>query len=145
VLLSTAREYSQRAAQQGQNPPHAAEQWRQIIQLWEGAIEQVELIPSTDVMGYAAAQKMRAEYQQNLGQIKIRLESEESSVRAFEQAQQQATFLLKTATGSNQNYTKGELQSIIDQFNQVKSGTTVYLEAQRYLVLAQNKLDQFKP
>jgi hypothetical protein len=145
VLLNAAREYSQRAAQQGQNPPHAAEQWRQIIQLWEGAIEQVELIPSTDVMGYAEAQQMRAEYQQNLGQIRIRLQAEESSVRAFEQAQQQATFLLKTATGANQNYTKGELQNIIDQFNQVKSGTTVYLEAQRYLVSAQNKLDQFKP
>jgi hypothetical protein len=145
MLLHTAREYSQRAAQQGQNPPHAAEQWRQIIKLWEGAIAQVERIPASDAIGYAEAQKMRAEYLQNLGQIKIRLKAEEDSVRAFEQAQRQSASLLKTATGSNPNYTKGELQSIIDQFNQVQSGTTVYLEAQRYLISAQNKLNQFEP
>jgi hypothetical protein len=142
MLLQTAREYSQRAAQQGQNPPHAAEQWRQIIHLWEGAINQVERIPASDAIGYAEAQKMRAEYLQNLGQINIRLKAEEDSVRAFEQAQRQSASLLKTATGSNPNYTKGELLSIIDQFNQVQSGTTVYLEAQRYLISAQNKLSQ---
>jgi hypothetical protein len=71
--LDSAREYSQRAAMQGQNPPHTAEEWQQIVQLWEEAIAQVERIPEDDPRGYAEANKMRAEYQKNLGQIVVRL------------------------------------------------------------------------
>ncbi len=143
MLLSTAREYSQRAAVQGQNPPHTAEKWRQIAGLWEEAIAQVQLV-SQDDTGYAEAQKMRAEYQQNLGQITIRLRAEEQSVRIFEEAQRQTTYLLAIATSSNPSYTMSQLQSIINQLEQVQNGTTVYLEAQSQLLSAQNKLNKFR-
>jgi hypothetical protein len=144
ILISTAREYSQRAANQGQNPPHTTQEWQQIIELWEDAIAQVELISQDDLTGYAEAQKMRAEYQQNLGQIKIRLQAEEESVRTFEQAQQETAHLLAIATPTNRDYTISQLQSIINQLEQVQNGTTVYLEAQSQLLSAQNKLSQFK-
>jgi tetratricopeptide (TPR) repeat protein len=145
MVLGTARQYSQRAAQQGQNPPHSAEEWRQIMGLWEDAIAQVELIPSGDVMGYAEAQRMRAEYRQNLGQIEIQLEKEETSARAFQQAQRESEDLFRIADGSNRGQTIAQLSSIINQLKQVSSGTTVYLEAQDLLRSAQNKRDQFNP
>lgn len=141
MILSSAREYSQRAAAQGQNPPHSAEEWRQIIRLWEEAIAQVERI-SPDDQSYHEAQAMRAVYQQNLGQIRVRLAAEIESVRAFEQAQEQTTALLSSAHYATRADTGSRLQRIINKLNQVKPGTTVYLDAQADLIFAQNKLNQ---
>ncbi len=140
MVLSSAREYSQRAAIQGQNPPHTAEEWQQIMQLWEEAITQLERIPQDDLRGNHEAQAMRAAYQQNLGQIRVRLAAETDSVRAFEQAQEQTTSLLASAHYATPEATRSQLQSIINKLNQVKPGTTVYLEAQADLLSAQNKL-----
>lgn len=145
TIIGSAREYSQRAAIQGQNPPHSAEEWQQIMQLWEDAIAEVERIPQDDLSGYREAQAMRATYQQNLGQIKVRSAAETDSVRAFEQAQEQTTSLLASANNATRETTSSQLQGIINQLNQVKSGTTVYLAAQADLLSAQNKLDQLKP
>ena len=142
MLLSSAREYSQRAAVQGQNPPHSAEEWRQIMRLWEEAISQVERVPQDELLGYHEAQAMRAVYQQNLGQVKVRLAAETDSVRAFEQAQEQTTSLLASANYATREVTGSRLQRIINQLNQVKPGTTVYLDAQANLLSAQNKLNQ---
>ena len=142
MLLSSAREYSQRAAVQGQNPPHSAEEWRQIMRLWEEAISQVERVPQDDLLGYGEAQSMRADFQQNLGQIRVRLAAETDSVRAFHQAQEQTTSLLASANYATREATGSRLQRIINQLNQVKPGTTVYLDAQADLLSAQNKLNQ---
>ncbi|MBW4516662.1 MAG: hypothetical protein KME11_15750 [Timaviella obliquedivisa GSE-PSE-MK23-08B] len=145
MLFSTAREYSQRAAIQGQNPPHTAEEWQQIAKVWEEAIAQVERV-SEDDTGYAEAQKMRAEYLKNLGQITIRLQAEEQSVRIFEQVQQEKVELFAiVATPTNRASIMSRLQSIIDQLEQVQNGTRVYSEAQILLASAQNKLNQFEP
>jgi hypothetical protein len=144
-VLSSAREYSQRAAIQGQNPPHTAEEWQQIMQLWEEAIAQLERIPPDDLLGNHEAQAMRAAYQQNLGQIRVRLAAENDSVRAFEEAQEQTTSLLASANYSTREATSSQLQSIINKLNQVKPGTTVHLDAQADLLSAQNKLSQLKP
>jgi hypothetical protein len=141
-LISAAREYSSRAAQQGQNPPHTAAEWRQIMELWNKAIDQVSQIPSDDPIGYAEAQRMAAEYQQNLGMIEIRLDAEEESMRAFDQAQHKIANLL--ANANNPSYTVSQLQSIINQLKQVQPGTTRYLEAQADLQSAQNKLQQMR-
>jgi hypothetical protein len=145
AVLSSAREYSQRAAIQGQNPPHTAEEWQQVIQLWEEAIAQLERIPQDDLLGNHEAQAMRAAYQQNLGQIRVRLAAETDSVRAFEEAQEQTTSLLASANYVTREATSSQLQSIINKLNQVKPGTTVHLDAQADLLSAQNKLSQLKP
>ena len=142
MLLSSAREYSQRAAVQGRNPPHSAEEWRQIMRLWEEAIAQVERVPQADLRGYGEAQAMRAVYQQNIGQIRVRLAAETESVRAFQQAQEQTTALLASANYATREATGSRLQRIINQLGQVKPGTTVYLDAQADLLSAQSKLNQ---
>lgn len=88
---------------------------------------------------------MRADYQQNLGQIRVRLTAETESVRAFEQAQQQTTSLLASTDYATREATSSRLQSIINKLNQVKPGTTVYLDAQADLLSAQNKLNKLEP
>jgi len=144
MLFSTAREYSQRAAIQAQNPPHTAEEWQQIAELWQEAIAQVEHISENDT-GYAKAQEMQAEYLKNLGQIKIRLQAEEEAVSIFEQAQNNVTSFLALPPSTDRNYRISQLQSIIYKLERVQSGTTVYPKAQTLLLSAQNQLKQFKP
>ena len=144
LVISSAKEYSQRAAEQGQNPPHSAEEWREVMALWEEAITQIKRIPQEDLLSNREAQVLGAVYQQNLGQIRIRLAAETVSVRAFEQAQAQTTYLLASSDYATREATISQLQSIINQLNQVKPGTTVYSDAQADLLSAQNKLDQLK-
>jgi hypothetical protein len=112
--------------------------------LWEEAIAQVERVAEEDLSGYAEANKMRAEYQKNLGQIKIRLESEQTSVSEYEQAQQKMTRLLASSEYASHSEMTSQLQGIIDQLSRVKLGTTVYANAQADLLSAQRKLAQFK-
>ena len=145
AALSNAREYSRRAAVQGQNPPHKVEEWQQIIQLWEEAISQLERVPQDDSLGNYEVQAARAVYKENLGQIKVRLAAEADSVRAYEQAQTQTVALLNGAGRATRESTRSQLQGIINTLNRVKPGTTVYLDAQADLLSAQNKLSQMKP
>ena len=112
--------------------------------LWEEAIAQIKRIPQEDLLGNREAQVLGAVYQQNLGQIRIRLAAETDSVRAFEQAQTQTTYLLASSDYATREASISQLQSIINQLNQVKPGTTVYSDAQADLLSARNKLDQLK-
>ena len=145
MVISSAKEYSQRAAIQGQNPPHSAEEWQEVMALWEEAIAQIRRISQDDLLGNREAQILAAVYQQNLGQIRIRLAAETDSVRTFERAQAQTTSLLASTNYATREDTISQLQGIINQLNQVKPGTTVYADAQADLLSAQNKLDQLKP
>ncbi len=144
MVISSAKEYSQRAAIQGQNPPHSAEEWQEVMALWEEAIAQISRIPQEDLLANHEAQVLGAVYQQNLGQIRIRLTAETDSVRAFERAQEQTTYLLASTNYATREDTISRLQGIINQLNQVKPGTTVYADAQADLLSATNKLDQLK-
>lgn len=146
TLIESARQFSWKAAQAGQNPPHSVEEWRQVAELWQEAITRLERIPSDDLTGYAEAQKLLAEYRTNLGQIEIRRRAEETSVSAFQQAQRQIEQLQASVPVDpaylDRNQIISQLQSIINQLQWVEHGTTVYLEAQELLLFAQNKLAQ---
>ncbi len=146
TFIDSARQFSWKAAKEGQNPPHNVAKWEQIEKLWEQAIAQLNEIKSNDLAGYAEAQKLRAEYSNNLGQVKIRQQAEQESVRTLEQAQSRIESLLAatptTAESLDRNRTISKLQGIINDLEKVQNGTTSYLKAQELLVSAKNKLNQ---
>jgi hypothetical protein len=146
TFIDSAKQYSWKAAKEGQNPPHNVAKWEQIEKLWGLAILQLNEIRSNDLAGYAEAQKLRAEYSNNLGQVKIRQQAEQDSVRTLEQAQRRIESLLAatptTAESLDRNRTIGKLQGIINDLEKVQNGTTSYLKAQELLVSAKNKLNQ---
>ncbi|MDA0212832.1 MULTISPECIES: hypothetical protein [Desertifilum] len=144
TIIAGAREFGRQAAILGQNPPHPAEKWQQIAQLWEDAIRPLNQIRPDDPLGYAEAQKLMAEYKVNLAQIELRRSAEVNSVRAFERAQSEINALLARPNSTNPNYTISQLQSIINQLEKVQNGTTPYLEAQRLLLSAKAKLNEFQ-
>lgn len=146
TFIDSARQFSWKAAKEGQNPPHNVAKWQQIEKLWEQAIAQLQKIRSDDLVGYAEAQKLRAEYSNNLGQVKIRQQAEQDSVRTLEQAQSRIESLLAatptTAESLDRNRTISKLQGIINDLEKVQNGTTSYLKAQELLLQAKNKLNQ---
>lgn len=148
TLIAAAKQFSMQAAVASQNPPHSVSQWQQIEDLWQEAIVRLQQIPAEDLAGYAVAQKSLAEYQANLGQIKIRKQYEADSVAALEQAQSAIQNLIaSTPTDAkllDRNRTISEMQGIINQLEKVKPGTTSYLKAQELLLSAQNKLKQLQ-
>ena len=145
TLIVAAREFAMQAAQLSQNPPHPATTWKECEKLWQLAIERLQSVSVNDP-GYLDAQKSLASYQSNLAVIKIRRQSEVDSVQAFEQAQRQKQQFLASipqdADDFNSSRGKSQLQGIVNQLKKVKSGTTVYEEAQILLKYAENKLKQ---
>lgn len=144
TLIGAAREFGARAAQASQNSPHSVAEWQRVESLWQEAIARLQQVRTTDV-NYAAAQKLLADYTDNLEQIKIRTATEAQSLRTLETARSKIQNLL--ASSSNQpdayrNQLVSQLQGIITDLQQVQPGTTAYLEAQNLLLSAQNRLNQ---
>lgn len=144
TLVAAAQQFALSATEAAQNPPHNADEWEEIALLWQQAIERLTQVPVADP-GYIEAQTLLAKYQRNLGIVRTRLSAEQASVEALKQAKDKIpTMFASTATDDsamNSNQLIAQLQDIINQLQTVKSGTTVYPEAQALLASAQKKLE----
>jgi hypothetical protein len=149
ALIEAARDFAWKAAQAGQNPPHSEEQWQQVSDLWQEAMNRLTKIPSSDPEGYAEAQQLLATYRDNQGQIEIRQAAERKSAAALQAAKRQTASLTATipvdAKAVNRNTVAAQLQGIIALLEEVQPGTTAYLEAQSDLLFAKEKLKQLQP
>ncbi|MFM7426991.1 MAG: hypothetical protein ACKO7W_18670 [Elainella sp.] len=147
-LISAAKQFSWQAAQASQHPPHTVTEWQQVLDLRQQAIQRLERVSPQDAAGYAEAQRLLAEYQRQQGQIKVRQDAEAKAVANFKQAQAQINDLIATtprqASAVNRSGLASRLQQIMLQLQTIDSGTTVYPEAQRLLVLAQQKLKDWQ-
>lgn len=148
TLITSAQQFSRKAAQRGQNPPHNVEYWSGVEKLWEMAINNLDKISENDLDGYAKAQELKAEYTTNLEEIRLRKQDERDSLNALESAQNQIERLLANipteANSSELNRTISEMQGIINELDKVKNGTTSYLKAQELKYFAKNKLQQLQ-
>jgi hypothetical protein len=144
AMIEAARGFAWEAAKAGQNPPHSVEQWQQVENLWLRAIQGLERVPDDDLIGYAEAQQLLAEYNANLGEIRVRRENERISVVALQSAKDQIARLNNFVDG-DVGYIASQLREIINDLEKVKGGTTAYLEAQELLLFANNKLNQLQP
>jgi len=144
-LIEAAKEFALTAAVASQKPPHSAETWQKIADLWQAAIERLSQI-TFDNPGYLDAQTKLAEYQNNLGTTKIRLTAERESVEALSQAKSLFANLQNNVNSPRQNpgYALSKLQEIINQLESVKPGTTVYPESQKWLQSARKKQQEWQ-
>ena len=143
-LIAAARQFAWQAAKDGQNPPHEAIKWEQIMNMWQEAIDRLERIQPADLEGYREAQKLIVDYRASQLEIQVRLDAEQSAVRNFEAAQRDITTLIGSAGYGNKNYALSQLQGIINQLEKVKSGTTPYLESRELLIFARNKRQELQ-
>lgn len=147
VIIEAARNFAWEAAKLADNPPHSVAEWQQIAQLWELAIARLSMISPDDVAAYREAQQTMAQYESNLAQVRIRLQTEDAAARTLAQVQNKIQDLqsISQQPGIDRGYVISELQNIIDQLRTVSTGTTAYAEAQQLLILAQNRLNELTP
>ncbi|MGF1493608.1 MAG: hypothetical protein ACFBSC_14365 [Microcoleaceae cyanobacterium] len=138
--IAAAGQFAMKAAQASQNPPHSALQWQQVAKLWEEAVKRLQTV-SSDNPSYLLAQEKLAEYQTNLGIAEMRMELETQSEKALQKAKDGIAEYQKIVGGSdrNQSRAQSQLRQIINQLEQVKSGTTSYSEAQQILKFARQR------
>jgi hypothetical protein len=138
-LVQAAQAFALKAAQAAQNPPHAAAKWKEIISLWEEAIDPLETI-TVDDPGYVNAQQLLATYKNNLSVMRIQLQAEETAVAALEKAEQLTQSLLASASSNDRDRNASQLQAIVTTLQKVEPGTTAYPKAQQLLASAQQRL-----
>ncbi len=122
------------AAQQSQNPPHTSEQWKAIQNLWQGAIDDLEKIPSSSpVFGFA--QQKISEYQANLDAVAQRIALEQKAAKQLNlakstveiaQARQETA---QDLTGWQQTY--AAWQTAMYALRRIPNGTTAGKEAKQ--------------
>jgi ElaB/YqjD/DUF883 family membrane-anchored ribosome-binding protein len=77
--------------------------------------------------------------------VRTHLQAEQASVEALERAKDKIEIILATsgdASPEQQSQVRSQLQGIINQLENVKSGTTAYPEAQQLLQLARGVADK---
>ncbi|MCY7394402.1 MAG: hypothetical protein LH647_23770, partial [Leptolyngbyaceae cyanobacterium CAN_BIN12] len=92
---------------------------------------------------YVQARKLLSQYQLKLSSVRIRLQQEQQSAQAFEQAQQlQISLLASVQPGAKmlQPQQISQLRDIEKTLRRVIPNTTVYPEAQILLKAAQKRL-----
>lgn len=141
TLIDAAKQFAWTASNEGQNPPYSVETWERIAGLWEEAIARLEQVPVDDA-GYDEAQRMLAEYQNNLGLIQEQQIREARSQEAFAAAQSKNTRLGSRVNNLDTATYASELQSIVNDLDQVAVGTTVYEPAQQLKQAVQARLQE---
>lgn len=138
TYIEAAKQLAFQAAKFSQNPPHSAEKWQQIENLWQRSIDQLEKIKAEEA-GYIEAQKYLAEYQTNLGIIQTRKKIEIEAQKTLDMANQKIQNLIASPPSEKQQL-KNELNSIIALLQTIKSGTTAHSEAQQLIGYARKQM-----
>jgi len=141
TLIAAAQQFAKAAEKAAQNPPHAVTEWEGIADLWEEAIARLQQVEA-DEPDYVEAQSSLANYKVNLTTIRTRLHAERESVEALSRAKASIPTLLAQSSTENREQIRAQLQEIINQLENVTSGTTAYDEAQFLLKSAVNKQKQ---
>ncbi|WP_199246160.1 hypothetical protein [[Phormidium] sp. ETS-05] len=144
-LIAAAKAFAMQAAILSQNPPHPADQWEQIAKLWEEAIKKLDQVPVNNP-GYIEAQTKLAQYKTNLANIHTRKTAETESAAALQLAKEYIAEWqrLAGARRPDRGALASKLQSIINELEKVKPGTTATTEASELLTFAKEAMNKLK-
>ncbi|MGB3402477.1 MAG: hypothetical protein WBA77_07285 [Microcoleaceae cyanobacterium] len=133
-IIAAAQQYAILASRASQNPPHSAEEWQEIIELWENAIERLEKV-SEDNPSYWTAQDKLVEYTNNLYTIEGRLRDELEALELLEEAKELIAEWREMAQDSDPSIRRlrRKLNQIIYTLEAIEAGTTVTAEAAELL------------
>lgn len=93
---------------------------------------------------YLETQTLLANYEAELGEMRIRQQEEQESEQAYNLAQRMITNLPKSIAPHNRDRTARDILTIINQLEKVKSQTTVYDDAVAMMDFANQKLKQLR-
>ena len=140
-IVAVARQFHAKAVNNCSQPPYSVSRWQECINLLRRAVSILEKVPLEDA-GYLETQTLLADYETELGEMRIRLQEEQDSKRAYDSAQQMITNLPKSIDRYNRDRTAREILMIINRLEQVERQTTVYADAVTMINFANQKLEQ---
>ncbi|MFQ3626137.1 MAG: hypothetical protein SNJ81_00950 [Cyanobacteriota bacterium] len=140
--IENARQFAWQAARAAQNPPHTVAEWERVMLLWNEAIARLQQVPSDDLQGKAEAERLLAQYQANLGEIRVRRDAEAEAVRRIARVNQEIQQFQQLAGTTDANYQISQLNYILTELKAIPSGTTVYKEAEVLTIQANNALSK---
>ena len=142
-LLQAAKAFADSAQQLSAGEAHSVTEWKEVENHWKEAIARLEKVPDKDP-SYVEAQKMLATYTVSLSKTRNRLQQEQESVQAYEQAETLTDRFLATIPDGAKSIDRAALERgmnpIVTQLKKVQKGTTVHGKAQEMLQSAQNRL-----
>lgn len=142
-LITVARNYGIQAAQVVQNPPHQEETWARAETLWEEAISTLNKVP-VGSPSFVEAEKLKAKYIDNKGQIETRKLDEQKAVDTLRKVQDKVIVLIDKSDRGEIRGLKAQLQQVIQQLEAVPENTTVSEQARQLQAQAQAKLSELQ-
>ncbi|GAB4539954.1 MAG: hypothetical protein Tsb0014_30830 [Pleurocapsa sp.] len=143
IVITVAQQFADRADQTCGNLPNRVNRWEQCASLWQEAINKLQNV-SLDDPGYLEAQTLLAIYQTNLGEVEIKRQDESQSVQALNNAKSQIIQFPKQIDSRNKEFAAKQIQTIINQLEQVQPDTTAYNEARELMNFAEKKFQQIQ-
>lgn len=145
--VSEAQDKAFRAAVNSQNPPHPVSTWNRVVSDWRTAIQALETVPATSLVGDLAERKL-VEYRANLSTIKLRIDAESKAEVNSRQAQQAAVLgTQKAEKASSSEDWEAALtawETAVNNLKQIPQGTSAYSEAQKLLPDYQKTLEAIR-
>lgn len=138
-LIQAAKQFALSAQTMSKGVSLSTTEWQTILNQWDSAIAQLQSI-SPDNPDYISSRKSLADYQQQRGRVKVRMEEERSAITQLQTTEAQINSLVRSYSGMNRDQAKAELMSIEARLNQIPVGTTSYGQAQEWLVSLRKRL-----
>ena len=140
-IIAVAQQFYTKANNNCSHPPYTANRWQECINLLARAVSILDKVPLENA-GYLEVQTLLADYETKLGEMRIRLQEERESKRAYDSARRMVANLPKSVDRSNRDRTAREISMIVNLLEEVKPQTTVYADATSTIDFANRKLKQ---
>ena len=142
-IIAVAQQFHGKATNSCSYSPNSVTRWQECINLMRKAISMLDRVPLEDA-GYLETQTLLANYEAELGEMRIRQLEEQESQQAYDLAQQMITNLPKSVDRLNRERTARDILTIINKLERVKPQTTVYADAISTIDFANKKLEQLR-
>lgn len=142
-IMAAAQQFHSQATNNCASAPHSVNRWQECANLLTKAISILNGVSLEDA-GYLETQTLLANYEAELGNMRIRQQEELSSQRAYDSAQQMITNLPKSVNQDNRESTARQILTIINQLEKIKPQTTVHADAIVLMNFANKKLKQLR-
>lgn len=142
-IIAVAQQFHAKATNSCSYSSNSVNRWQECISLMRQAISMLDNVPLEDA-GYLETQTLLANYEAELGEMRIRQLEEQESQQAYDLAQQMITNLPKSVDRLNRDRTARDILTIINNLEKVKPQTTVYADATSMINFANKKLEQLR-
>ena len=142
-IIAVAQQFHGKATNSCSYSPNSVSRWQECINLMRKAISMLDKVPLEDA-GYLETQTLLANYEAELGEMRIRQLEEKESQQAYDLAQQMITNLPKSVDRLNRERTARDILTIINKLERVKPQITVYADAISTIDFANKKLEQLR-